>query len=116
MITWPAMVPTVDEDRPEASSETAKTVAEACPSSGVRVWWATSIEATSLWPVALKVSAAITSMAALIRPAMPMATTMSSSSKRKTRRFWAAEAGGGGWGGGGGRERGGGLTLAPRGA
>ena len=40
MITWPAMVPTVDADSPEATSEMANTVLEAGPSSGVSVSWA----------------------------------------------------------------------------
>ena len=45
------MVPTVDEDRPEASSEMAKTVPENPPRSGVRVWYACSMFPTSLKPL-----------------------------------------------------------------
>ena len=37
MMTWPAIVPTVEEDRPEASREMAKTALAADPSRGVRV-------------------------------------------------------------------------------
>ena len=37
MITCPAMVPTEEEDRPEASSEMAKIHAWPLPSSGSRV-------------------------------------------------------------------------------
>ena len=81
MITWPAMVPTVDADSPEATSEMANTVLEAGPSSGVSVSCAVSIVATSPWPAALKVAAAITSMAALIKPARLMAPMVSRRSK-----------------------------------
>ena len=38
MITWPAMVPTDELERPEARSETAKTMPAALPSRGVSVW------------------------------------------------------------------------------
>jgi len=37
MITCPAMVPTTEEERPEASSESRNKAAAALPSSGVRV-------------------------------------------------------------------------------
>ena len=37
MIICPAMVPTVELDTPDASSETRKTAAAAAPSSGVKV-------------------------------------------------------------------------------
>jgi hypothetical protein len=37
MIIWPAMVPTVDEETPEAMSETKNTPAAPAPSSGVNV-------------------------------------------------------------------------------
>ena len=37
MIIWPAMVPTVELDTPEASSEIRNTPAAAPPSSGVKV-------------------------------------------------------------------------------
>ena len=37
MTTWPAMVPTVEEERPEAKSEIAKIQLAAHPRSGVRV-------------------------------------------------------------------------------
>ena len=37
MIIWPAMVPTADEDRPEAKSEIRKTTAAPPPSRGPRV-------------------------------------------------------------------------------
>ena len=73
MITWPARVPTVDDERPEASSDRAKITLEARPTSGVRVWWAISMVATSVRPATWKVAAAIISMATLIRPARPMA-------------------------------------------
>ncbi len=37
MIIWPAMVPTAELERPEASSAVKNTPAAAGPSSGVRV-------------------------------------------------------------------------------
>ena len=75
MMTCPAMVPTEDEDSPEASSEMAKTQLAAEPSSGCRVRWASSMVPTSGQPVLWKVAAAMISMAALTRPATPMAIT-----------------------------------------
>jgi len=42
-ITWPAMVPTVEEESPEASKEMAKITAEAGPSSGASVRCACSM-------------------------------------------------------------------------
>ena len=69
MITWPAMVPTDEDDRPEASSEMAKIQLAAEPSSGSSVRWASSMVPTLLCPPVWKVAAAMISMAALIRPA-----------------------------------------------
>ena len=40
MTTWPAMVPTVEEERPEASNAMPKAVQESGPSNSTRVWWA----------------------------------------------------------------------------
>lgn len=37
MITWPAIIPTVEADRPEARSDILKTVLAEDPSRGVRV-------------------------------------------------------------------------------
>jgi hypothetical protein len=37
MIIWPARVPTIELDTPDASSETKNTPAAAMPSSGVKV-------------------------------------------------------------------------------
>ena len=51
MITWPAIVPTVDEESPEASSEIAKMTLAAEPSSGSSVRCASSIEAISVQPL-----------------------------------------------------------------
>jgi hypothetical protein len=50
MITCPDMVPTVEEDNPDASSDTANTQLEALPRSGARVRWASSIVPTVVRP------------------------------------------------------------------
>ena len=52
MMTWPAMVPTVVEASPEASSEMANIQPAAEPSNGSRVRWASSMVAMSLRPLA----------------------------------------------------------------
>ena len=48
--TWPASVPTVELDRPEARSASAKSVAEAPPRIGFSVSCAFSSEATFVIP------------------------------------------------------------------
>ena len=45
IIIWPAIVPTVVDDRPDAISEMANTQLAACPSNGVSVLYASSIVA-----------------------------------------------------------------------
>ena len=54
MMTCPAMVPTVVEASPAASSEMANIQPAAAPSSGSRVRWASSIVAMSLSPWRVK--------------------------------------------------------------
>ena len=51
MMTCPAIVPTADDDRPDASSEMAKTQLAALPSSGSSVRYASSMVPTSSLPV-----------------------------------------------------------------
>ena len=77
MMICPLSVPTAEEESPEASSETANSVLAARPKSGSSVRCASSSALTSTKPCLWKVSAAITSMAALTRPATLMATTTS---------------------------------------
>src|SRR5258707_13920755 len=48
MIIWPAMVPTVELEIPEAMRDKRNRADAAPPSSGVNVWYAVSISATSL--------------------------------------------------------------------
>jgi hypothetical protein len=86
MITWPAIVPTVADDRPDASNEIPKTQLDAGPSSGVSVRCASSSVPISLRPARKKVDAAMINMAMLISPASPMAIATSMISKRNSRR------------------------------
>ena len=51
MTTWPASVPTADDERPDPSSATAKTALAVAPRIGSSVWWAFSSEATSVRPL-----------------------------------------------------------------
>ena len=51
MITWPAIVPTDEEESPEASSEMANTQLDALPSSGSSVKCASSMVAIWVSPV-----------------------------------------------------------------
>ncbi len=88
MMTWPDMVPTVDDDKPDASSDTAKTQLDALPRSGARVLWASSMVPTVVRPFSKKVAAAMISIAALTRPATPMASVTSRHSNRNSRRSW----------------------------
>jgi hypothetical protein len=79
MMTCPAMTPTVEDDRPEQSSATAKTIAAARPKSGPRVWYASSMVGWRL-VVWTKATAAIRIMAELMSQAPFMATKTSMSS------------------------------------
>ncbi len=81
----PAIVPTTEDDTPEAMSETRKAPAAAGPSSGVSVLYASWISATSLWP-AWKAEAAMITIAMLTRPASARAISTSRSEKRTRRR------------------------------
>ena len=49
--TWPAIVPTVELDRPEASSASAKSVLDAPPRIGLRVSCAVSSDSTCRRPL-----------------------------------------------------------------
>ncbi len=87
-MTCPDMVPTAEEDRPEARRDTANIQLEALPRIGVRVRWASSIVPISLNPEEWNVEADMINMAALIRPATPIARTTSTISKWKSRFNW----------------------------
>ena len=80
--TWPANVPTLELDRPEASSATAKASAAPPPSSVSSPACAPSIESISVRPLSWKSWAATTSMVRLITPARPMAIITSTRWKR----------------------------------
>ena len=71
MTTWPAYVPTLEDDSPEASSATANASAAPPPTSVARPSWAPSIESTPVLPVVLKIATAMQSIARLMTPAMP---------------------------------------------
>ncbi len=75
--TWPASVPTAEDERPEARSAIANSVADAGPRIGSSVRWAVSIESTLVRPWAENVDAAITSIERLISPATDIATITS---------------------------------------
>ena len=77
MMTCPAIVPTVEDERPDASSESANTADDALPSSGSSVRCASSIVPISVSPCWKNVEAAMTRIAALIRPARLIAISTS---------------------------------------
>ena len=83
-IICPASVPTVEEERPEHKSATAKMVAEAGPSSGPSVRWASSMD-ISLRPLPAKAAAATITMAEFTSQAPFMAVNTSSASRRRWR-------------------------------
>ena len=85
MITCPAIVPTAEDDSPEASSAMPKSVEAAPPTSGVSVLNAVSMLPTSLCPLLKKTAAAMITIAPFTSPARPSAIQMSSRSKRKMR-------------------------------
>ena len=86
MITCPAIVPTVEDESPEASSEMAKIDARAPAEQRLQRRYASSMMSIVGQAVAReKVEAAMISMAALTKPARPIAMTTSTSSKRKRR-------------------------------
>src|ERR1700722_1607566 len=83
MTTWPAYVPTLDEDSPDASSATAKASAAPPPTRRPRsacAAWSEPPRDTA--PPRRNRAAATNSMARLISPAAPSATTTSIRWKR----------------------------------
>ena len=90
MIACPAMVPTTELEKPEASSDSMKTKAAAPPKSGVSVRQAVSISATSALPLAWKTVAAMETMAMFTRPAKPRAIITSRFDQRSTARTSSA--------------------------
>ena len=84
--TWPANVPTLELDSPEASSATAKASAAPPPSSVLSPAWAPSIESIELCPLSWKSWAATISIVRLITPARPMAIITSTRWKRMSSR------------------------------
>ena len=86
--TCPASVPTLDEERPDASSATPKSMS--APGAEVRAQLVRDlgeVVADVGQPVLVEHGAAITSMLMLTTPAIPIAITTSTSSNRKIRRF-----------------------------
>src|SRR5579872_6438806 len=77
MMTCPAIVPTTELDMPDAMSDSKKTAAAAEPSSGVNVWYADWMLATSTWPPKWKTAADMYIIAMLTIPAMPSAMSTS---------------------------------------
>ena len=73
MTTWPDIVPTVELDRPDAVSASAKSTLDAPPRIGWSVRCAPSSESTCVRPLPKKTVAATTSIATLITPASAMA-------------------------------------------
>ena len=82
--TCPAIVPTEDEEMPDASSAIPKIV-PACACRCAPSWSATTSRSspTSCNPLVWKTAADVASIAMLIAPAMPIAIMTSISSKRK---------------------------------
>ena len=91
--TWPANVPTLELDRPEASSATAKASAAPPPSSALKPACAPSIESTPVRPLSWNSCAATTSIVMLMIPARPIASKTSRRSKRSSSRFSAVFSG-----------------------
>src|SRR4051794_11382535 len=77
MTTWPANVPTLELDRPEASRATANASAAPPPSSCSKPVCAPTSVSTPVRPLSWNSAAATTSMARLMAPATPSATTTS---------------------------------------
>jgi len=76
MITWPDIVPTVEEDKPDASSDTAKTQLDALP--GVGRGSGGFLDRSYRGETLLEeVEAAMMSMAPFTIPATPMASVTS---------------------------------------
>src|SRR3954451_16057759 len=84
--TWPANVPTLELDSPEASSATAKASAAPPPSSVSNPACAPSSEWIDLCPLPWKSWAATISIVRLITPARPIAISTSTRWKRMSSR------------------------------
>ena len=90
MTTWPARVPMLDDDRPDASSATPKSTSALPPTTEPRpsyTWERSS--PTSVMPALLNTVAAMTSIDRFTSPAIVIAITTSTSSNRNSRRLAA---------------------------
>ena len=81
--TWPARVPTDEDDRPEASSATPKAICAWLPTREPRRSNTSSMSSTPVSPRLWNTAAAMISIDMLIRPAMVIAMITSMRSKRK---------------------------------
>ena len=92
--TWPDSVPTLDDERPEASRAIPKRMFAWLPSVGAEavVHLARDRRRHRRDRACGRRPAAMISIAALITPASPIAITTSMSSKRKIRRFASSDA------------------------
>ena len=86
MITCPASVPTLLDERPEASSASAKRIGAELPRIGPSRAWTWSRSTTSVRPRLWNAAAATISIDMLTRPAIDIAITTSMRSKRISRR------------------------------
>ena len=88
MTTWPAIVPTDDEEKPEASRAMPKSVEAPLPSRPSNAAYASSMLSI---PSPKKTAAAIASMEMFTTPAIVIAMITSIRSKRWIRRSSASE-------------------------